>query len=396
VPEADRELARLQAEHDVPGAVLGILEGGRTTIVASGVADVRAGELVTPETRFAVGSLAKPTLATAIARAASLDDPVAAWVPELAGSPWAEHAALRDLLGNRARVPLTGALEFGDFPGDDAGVLSRFADAVAAEAPTAPFWSYTNAGWSVLGRALEVVTGLPFEQALEETVLRPLGLSQTTFVGRPVAEPRAVGHHEGTPVDSWTPAALAPAGTTLLSTAGDLLRLAEAHFDDPVLAELRTQPSGVPIRGWLDAWCLGWASFDRPGGPVYGWDGLTTGYRSVLRFDPVRRTASVLLTNGGGGRKLYRALFDEPPVGVEPRAAVDLSGYAGVYAWPDRTCTVTTREDHLVIDGDGRTREARPLDERTFLVDAADPDNPTVTFDGDVLYLMLWGLPRVR
>jgi hypothetical protein len=49
-----------------------------------------------------------------------------------------------------------------------------------------------------------------------------------------------------------------------------------------------------------------------------------------------------------------------------------------------------------VLEGDGRTREALPLDARTFVVDAADPDNPTVTFDGDVLYLMLWGLPRVR
>jgi CubicO group peptidase (beta-lactamase class C family) len=396
VPEADRELARLLAEHDVPGAVLGILEHGETTVVASGVADVRTGEPVTPETRFAVGSLAKSVLATAIARVASLDDSVAEHVPELPGARWAERAALRDLLGNRARVPLTMELEFGDFPGADPGVLSRFAAAVAAETPTEAFWSYTNAGWSLLGRALEVLTGLTFEQALEETAFEPFGLSQTTFVGRPAAEPRAGGHHKGAPVDLWAPAALAPAGTTLLSTAGDLLRLAEAHFDDPVLAELRTQPSRVPISGWLDAWCLGWARFDRQDGPIFGWDGLTTGFRSALRFDPVRRRAHVLLTNGSRGRNLYRALFDVPTVDLEPRATGDLSGYAGVYAWPDRVCTVTAEKDRLSIEADGRTLEARPLDERTFVVDAADPDNPTVTFSGDVLYLMLWGLPRVR
>jgi len=175
-----------------------------------------------------------------------------------------------------------------------------------------------------------------------------------------------------------------------------MLRLAEAQFDDPALAELRTEASRVPIRGWLDAWCLGGARVDRPAGPVFGWDGLTTGYRSVLRFDPVRRSASVLLTNGGGGRRLYRALVDEPPWDLEPRAVVNLDDYAGVYEWPDRRCIVTSREDRLVLEGDGRTREALPLDERTFVVDAADPDNPTVTLDGDVLYLMLWGLPRVR
>jgi hypothetical protein len=49
----------------------------------------------------------------------------------------------------------------------------------------------------------------------------------------------------------------------------------------------------------------------------------------------------------------------------------------------------------------GVKREALALDERTFLVDAADPDNPTVTFGAfdatgrpRVLYLMLRGLPR--
>jgi hypothetical protein len=41
-------------------------------------------------------------------------------------------------------------------------------------------------------------------------------------------------------------------------------------------------------------------------------------------------------------------------------------------------------------------------EERTFLVDAVDPDNPTVSFSAfdasgrpGVLYLMLWGLPRL-
>jgi hypothetical protein len=63
---------------------------------------------------------------------------------------------------------------------------------------------------------------------------------------------------------------------------------------------------------------------------------------------------------------------------------------------------VTATPEGLLVDGDGGTVEALPLDDRAFLVDAADPDNPTVTFGafGDdgrpgALYVMLWGLPRV-
>jgi hypothetical protein len=40
-------------------------------------------------------------------------------------------------------------------------------------------------------------------------------------------------------------------------------------------------------------------------------------------------------------------------------------------------------------------KEARPVDEQTFLLDPTDPDNPTVTFWDDALYVMLWGVPRV-
>jgi hypothetical protein len=53
------------------------------------------------------------------------------------------------------------------------------------------------------------------------------------------------------------------------------------------------------------------------------------------------------------------------------------------------------------MEHDGAAIQALPLDDRTFLVDADDPDNPTMTFGGfdtggrpAVLDEMLWGLPR--
>jgi len=53
----------------------------------------------------------------------------------------------------------------------------------------------------------------------------------------------------------------------------------------------------------------------------------------------------------------------------------------------------------LIKSETGET-EALPLGDRTFLVDRANPDDPTVTFGAfdaagraQVLYLMLWGLP---
>ncbi len=110
---------------------------------------------------------------------------------------------------------------------------------------------------------------------------------------------------------------------------------------------------------------------------------------------------------------MYRSLFADlmgalfgirvPPLRLDPLpgAAGELSRFAGVYAWPDRRVEVAATRDGLRIAGEEGEAEALPVAERTFLVDAADPDTPTVTFGAfdatgrpRVLYEMLWGLPR--
>jgi CubicO group peptidase (beta-lactamase class C family) len=404
--------------------VLGILRGDAVTVACYGVADVTTGVPVTLETRFAVGSLTKPMVATVIARLASagllsLDDPVVAHVPELGGSGWARRATLRDLLANRAGIPLRAGLEF-DFAGradEDDGALSRLAaDAAAARTPPVDVWSYTNVGWCVLGRVIETATNTTWEDAMRRW-LAGTGMRQTAFAPDPAPRRRASGHDVTSdgpvPVGSLVARAYAPAGATVVSTVADLLRFAAVHLEVAALGGLRAVHAEVSIHGWLDSWCLGWARFDWQGGPVWGWDGVVAGERSVLRLVPKQRAAVVLLTNSSTGRALYRSLLpavmrssfgiDVPPLRLEPvpGAAGDLSRFAGVYAWPDRRVEVTATASGVLIGSGDRETEALPVDERTFLVDATDPDTPTVTFgafDADgrphVLYDMLWGLPR--
>jgi Beta-lactamase len=216
------------------------------------------------------------------------------------------------------------------------------------------------------------------------------------------------------PVEPLTARAYGPAGTSAVTTISDLLRFAALHLQDPVLASMRTVHAEPLIYGWLDSWCLGWARFDWAGGRVWGWDGLVPGERSVLRIVPERHTAVVLMTNSNTGRGMYRSLFADlmaelcgitvPPLrlDVSPEAAGELSRFAGTYAWPDRRVEVEATSCGLLINNEEGPTEAFPLDERTFVLDAADPDNPAVTFGAfdtagqpQVVYDMLWGLPRV-
>jgi CubicO group peptidase (beta-lactamase class C family) len=382
------------------------------------------GEPVTPGTRFSAGSLTKSMVATVVAGLAeagrlSLDDPVAAHVPELRTSGWAGRASVRDLLANRSGLALRAGLEFG-FAGrkdQDDGALSRLVADAAAGGPAGGFWSYTNVGWCVLGRVIETAAGAVWEDAMRRQLFDRAGMSGTAFVTGGASERRATGHEitaDGpVPVVPLTARAYGPAGTSAVTTVTDLLRFAALHLQDPPLAWLRAVHAEVPIYGWLDAWCLGWARFDWNGGPVWGWDGLVNGERSVLRLVPGHQAAVVLMTNSSTGRAMYRSLFAEvmaslcgisvPPLRLDaaPGAAGDLSRFAGVYAWPDRQVDVTATADGLLISSEDSQTEALPLDERTFLVAPADPDNPTVTFGAfdpagrpQVLYDMLWGLPR--
>jgi CubicO group peptidase (beta-lactamase class C family) len=424
---SDPDLGELLAKHasaqGIPGAALGVLRDGITTVATYGIEDVRTGSPVVAGSRFSAGSLTKSMVATVVARLAAqgrlgLDDGVASHVPELAGAGWAEAATLRDLLANRSGLPLRLGLEF-DFESTDAGddALARFAARVAAEEPTPVPWSYTNAGYALVGRAIETVTGRVWEEAMRAELFEPAAMSESVFALRDAPVARVAGHdmtEEGPiPVEPLTTRALGPAGTTLVSNVGDLLAFARLQLEDPALAVLREPSADVRIHAWLDRWCLGLGWFDWDGAEVFGWDGLIDGERGILRLIPGHRAAVVLMTNSSTGRLLYRALFPElmrslfrvevPPLRLDPdpSAAGDLSKFVGTYAWPDRRVEVNAVGERLVITTGGRAREASPVNDRVFLVDPHDPDNPTVTFGGfdaggrpQILYLMLWGLPR--
>lgn len=92
-----------------------------------------------------------------------------------------------------------------------------------------------------------------------------------------------------------------------------------------------------------------------------------------------------------------------PPLRLDPSSgAADLSRFAGAYSWPDRRVEVTDTADALIIRSEqGKPRRYRSTHGHSSSTHP-DPDNPTVTFGAfgaagqlHVLYLMLWGLPRL-
>jgi len=103
--------------------------------------------------------------------------------------------------------------------------------------PLGEGWSYSNAGFYLAGRLIEVVTGLPYESAIRALILSPLGMEHSFFFTHEVISYRfAVGHavEEGKPYVSrlWAVGrAIHPVGG-LVTNIPDLFRYARFHMGD--------------------------------------------------------------------------------------------------------------------------------------------------------------------
>jgi CubicO group peptidase (beta-lactamase class C family) len=163
-------------------------------------------------------------------------------------------------------------------------------------------FEYSNYGMGLLAHTMERVTGLSYPELLRREIWVPLGMTQA-YADLPddVAATMVGGHDaSGKPCPPWRFQILAGAGS-ITTTANDLLRFAQAHFDaqSPLASSLaRTREAQT------ERMAVGWAR------PTW-WDkllqnhdivfhnGMVAGYASYFSIDPVHRQAVVVLINKG-------------------------------------------------------------------------------------------------
>lgn len=415
----------------IPGAQLGVLSGGELTTVCAGLADLRSETSVRPSTTFQIASVTKPMNALAAARLAAagsldFDSPLDRAIPELEDAPWAGGVVVEDLLTNVGGLPMSERTEFEfEVTGDDG--LSRLASELArgtAAFPAGSCWSYSNAAACLLGRLIEVLTDLSYEDALRQELYEPLGMTATGFLHDRPPTWMATGYQaqespEEPPAEAtlWSSRALGPAGTTVWSNVGDLLRMArtlvepeDTYLPQPWPSWLLELTVDLTIPPFMDAWCRALSMFRWPGGPVWGWLGVCSGFRAYWLLLPTRSCATALLVNSDRGAELYRALLPSlmaelgvnvpPAYPAPPRARDGLSRYCGRYAWPDSEILVELELDGVRMSGAAEGHLV-PIDDQLFRWPTGDPDFPFVTFaepDSDgkspLLYHAVWAYPR--
>jgi len=317
--------------HAVAGLAVAVVREGEVVSRGFGVRDVGTGAAVTPETMFHLASMSKPFVAIAIvslttAREAGepmldLDAPIVAWVPEFTlADGRAGEVTARRLLSHSSGLPDVSDYGWHDPQlGDDA--LSEFARRLSGwrlQAEPGSAFSYSNAGFELLGLLLSRATGTTFENAVRQQVLTPLGMRNSTFLRGEVPAHLATAPHVGMPLT--VPEGAYPytrrhaPSSTLHSNLVEMCRWMQTHLEpaevsaggsgrqsarlDPGLLDLMWRPV-VPVGNppWEEQAALGWFVGSYRGHRTLSHSGADPGFGSKVVLVPERRTGVVVLAN---------------------------------------------------------------------------------------------------
>jgi len=376
-----------------PGLVLmAMRDGAAPYVVALGVSDVETGVPMRADMAVSVASVTKVvTAVTAVTLAREglidLERPIGQYLPDL--PPRLSAVTMEQLLSHTAGLgegtpPVAPTLNGGLAP----VCTAMNDDAFVADPGRA--WGYTNMGFTLAGCVLEVVGEKPFPLVVAEHVLTPLGMIHSTF---DPLEAMTWAHAQGHDTRGGQPQVvrpynsvpnIAPAGQ-LITTVGDLARLARALLQDGLLEGVQALPqrvlremarprgSGGPLFAEMPSYGLGLHLRSVEGLEILEHAGTLAGFGASFALAPQQGLAAVAATNGRysapmlGTQNALEVLAGRAPSSLDDRlvpiSAGDSAAALGRYTALSDTLAIKAVEGRLTLERTGRNY---PLAGRPF------------------------------
>ena len=367
--EVTRRLQSHVDARDIAGVVAAIVRHGRLVYLeALGELDRERGLAMRDDALFRLYSMTRPitSLATMILWEEDrfeLDDPVSMYLPEFADQRVFVDASNPDMTATRPRrTEMTvehlllhtsglGSRSSSLYRAEQVRLRSITLSQMVSNAARVPLFEDPGTRWrygistTILGRLVEIWSGMPFNEFLQKRVFEPLGMTDTVFrvdssrTDRfgPVYRPGPDGElrpHAVEVVPFTEQPALMEGGVGLVSTVHDYLRFAQMFLNAGELDGVRVlQPDTValmtinrvpdallpigfgtpqPGRGWTLGFCVVMDADTSPH-PVregtFWWDG-SSGTRFFI--DPVEDMVTVVMAaaspaSGNGFRETFTA-----------------------------------------------------------------------------------------
>ena len=330
--EVERVVRQFKATNQTPGVLVGIWSPKGNFVAARGVADLATGTPLDPDMQFKIASQTKTFTANLILqlvgeKKVSLDDHISRWV---AGVPNGDEITIRQLLNHTS-----GLADGFTSPTVQGKVVSGCTvdELLTAEAlfpPVAPpgtKWSYSNYGYNLLGRVVELVTKQDLSTALQQRIAKPLGLRRTLLPtsGNGLSAPFTHGYGTGDVGPTQAPPAADDATSLpasclwahggMVSTLSDMRVWSKALATGALLKPAvwkEAQRDMVPFvfagnYNGPGKWSYG-LGFVESGGFIGG-EGSFAGYESAAMYSPALKTSIVVAST-----KLPNAITPPPMI----------------------------------------------------------------------------------
>jgi CubicO group peptidase (beta-lactamase class C family) len=414
----DAQIDALFAEWNTPdsaGCGVGVNRNGTVVFERGyGMANLEHKIPITPATIFDPASIAKPFTALSVMLLAeqaklSLDDEVWKHVPEWVNRR--DRVIIRHLLSHTAGLRDAFLLiELAPPPAPGVDINGHILRTLAGQrglnfVPSTEF-SYNNGGYNLLGSIVARVSGQSFREFVAAHIFGPLGMTQSSFRGGPVAisAHHALGYHRDDggfhlARDGGIDTSAIVGNSGLFTTVGDLLRFAQNFGDARVgsrdhlngmqtaasFGENGTSPFGLGLEVGVDG-----------GLKTVGHGGGDRGIAAYLIRYPAHDLNVAVLCNldnlntrvGALARQVAAVYLparsqpesrDVAPVTAGPALTVaELAGNAGLYRdlATDTYGRVYVRDGKLwgsmdAGDGPADSVELRPIDRNRFSVPGA-------------------------
>jgi len=364
---ADIWLGKMQVRHNIPALSMAVVKGDQT-LWSNGYGHIDRDRTIpaSADTIYSVCSISK--LFTAIAfmqewekGAVRLDEEVTTYLP------WAQLApddresvpiTMRGLLTHSAGLPRESAHPYWTGPDFPFPTQAAIREGVAGQSPLYPAsttFQYSNLGLTLVGEAVEAVTGQPYGDYVSANILDPLEMDSTRpFIqadkhGTEMAVGWGARLDDGSrpAVQLFDARGINPAAG-FSSTVNDLAKFASWQFRlardgeaeilrASTLREMQRVHYITPDRE--TSWGLGFANYVSDGQTIVGHGGFCPGYRSslMISMDSELAIAVAMNTPENAGRlarevgellgtRMGAGDFDAPE-----GEAIDLSDYAGYY-----------------------------------------------------------------
>jgi D-alanyl-D-alanine carboxypeptidase len=313
--KVQQTIRQFQDTNRTPGVLVGIWSPKGTFVSATGVADLTTRRPLTTDMQFKIASQTKAFTGNLILQLVgegkvSLDDHISKWV---AGVPNGDRITIRELLNMTSGLSTGFLLKEANVNKLATGCTE--ADVLAAGASEPPVaapgtrWSYSNYGYDLLGRVVELTTGQDISTAIQQRIAGPLGLHRSFLPtsGNGLSNPFTHGYGTGGVRSAQAPGVASDDATALrqscvgasggmVSTLSDLRVWSRAlgtgallkpavwreAMKDPLPYAFSDNYNG-PGR-WLQG--LG---FVESGGFI-GKEGSFPGYESITMYSPSRQT----------------------------------------------------------------------------------------------------------